>query len=147
MACLRGGAKATKKPLYEYAALGDENFFLPVPLVNIVNGGKHGNPRLNIQEFMIVPFAFESFKEALRASCEVFYHLKAIMLSRGLSTAVGDEGGLVPQVSSSTQVFDFILSAIEASSYTGKIALALDCASSEFYKDNWYYFEGKKKKL
>ena len=145
LACLRGGAKATKKPLYEYAALKDEAFFLPVPLINIVNGGKHGNPHLDIQEFMIVPFDFQSFKEALRAACEVFYHLKATMLSKGLSVAVGDEGGLVPQVSCSFEVFDLIVKAIKDSSYTGKIALALDCASSEFYKDGYYHFEGKKR--
>lgn len=145
LACLRGAAKVSKKPLYEYAALGSQLFSLPVPLMNIINGGVHGSNDLDIQEFMIVPFAFESFKEALRAGCEVFYHLKKELKSKGFSIAVGDEGGFTPQFSSSDQAFDFILSSVEKCSYTGKIALALDCASSEFYKKNYYQFEGKKR--
>ncbi len=145
LACLKGGAKAEKQPLYKHAALKDQDFSLPVPLMNIINGGVHGSNDLNIQEFMIVPFDFKSFKEALRAGCEVFYYLKKELKSKGFSIAVGDEGGFAPQLSSSTQVFDFILSAIEKCSYTGKIALALDCASSEFYKNNSYQFEGKKR--
>lgn len=146
LACLRGAAKSAKKPLYEYAALNRQNvFFLPVPLINIINGGLHGSNKLDIQEFMIVPFGFDSFKEALRASCEVFYELKKQLKSKGFSVAVGDEGGFTPDFSSSGQAFDFILSSIEKCSYTGKIALALDCASSEFYNKGTYHFEGKKR--
>lgn len=144
LACLRGAAKASQKPLYEYAAL-EQPFFLPVPLMNIVNGGVHGSNDLEIQEFMIVPFAFESFREALRAGCEVFHHLKKQLKSKGFSIAVGDEGGFTPEFSSSNQAFDFILSSIEKCFYTGKIALALDCASSEFYEKGHYQFEGKKR--
>ena len=145
LACLKGAAKLSKKPLYEYAALDKKSFFLPVPLMNIINGGVHGSNALDIQEFMIVPFAFPSFKESLRAGCEIFHHLKKSLQSKNFSIAVGDEGGFTPDFSSSSQAFDFILSAIEKCSYTGKVALALDCASSEFFKKDHYYFEGKKR--
>ena len=145
LACLRGAAKSSKKALYEYAAFKNQSFFLPVPLMNIINGGVHGSNNLDIQEFMIVPFAFESFREALRAGCEVFHCLKQDLQSSGFSIAVGDEGGFTPGFSSSAQAFDFILSSIEKCSYTGKIALALDCASSEFYKKDHYYFEKQKR--
>ena len=145
LACLRGAAQASKKPLYEYAAFENQPFFLPVPLMNIINGGVHGSNDLSIQEFMIVPFAFVSFKEALRAGCEVFHHLKKELQSKGFSIAVGDEGGFTPKFSSSDQAFDFILSSIEKCSYTGKIALALDCASSEFFQNDHYHFENKKR--
>jgi len=145
LACLKGAALASKQPLYEYAAFNIQSLSLPVPLMNIINGGVHGSNPLDIQEFMIVPLEFNSFKEALRAGCEVFYHLKQELKTKGFSIAVGDEGGFTPEFSSSAQAFDFILSAIEKCSYSGKIALALDCASSEFYKDNCYYLEGKKR--
>ena len=141
LACLKAAAKVENKALYKYEALN--SFKLPVPLINIINGGLHASNPLDIQEFMIVPFAFNSFKSALRASCEVFYYLKQELKAKGFSTAVGDEGGFSPGFSSSHQAFDFILSAIEKSSYTGKIALALDCAASEFYKNQNYHFEGK----
>ncbi len=143
LACLKGAACAVKKPLYEHAALKGQDLFLPVPLMNVINGGLHGGGNMDIQEFMIVPFGFESFKSALRAGCEVFHHLKGQLKSKGFSTSVGDEGGFAPALSSSTQAFDLILSAIEKCSYTGKMALALDCASSGFYKNQCYHFEGK----
>ena len=142
---MRAGANLSKKPLYEYASLGNNPSSLPVPLMNIINGGVHGSNPLDIQEFMIVPVDFPSFKEALRAGCEIFYHLKQTLKTKGFSTAVGDEGGFTPEFSSSSQAFDFILSAIEKSSYSKKIVLALDCASSEFYKKDHYLFEGQKK--
>ena len=145
LACLRGAAKLSKRPLYEYAVLENQPLSLPVPLINIINGGRHGSNNLDIQEFMIVPVDFTSFREALRASCEVFYYLKQELLSKGFSVAVGDEGGFSPSFSSSTQAFDYILSAIEKSSYIGQIALALDCAGSEFYKKDHYFFEGNEK--
>ena len=144
LACLRGSAYLSQKPLYNYASFPEEKLFLPVPLMNIINGGAHANNKLDIQEFMIVPIDFLSFKEALRAGCEIFYHLKQDLKSKGFSVAVGDEGGFSPQFSSSSQAFDFLLSAIEKSSYTGKVALALDCASSEFYRGDHYLFEGNK---
>lgn len=145
LACLRASARLSRKPLYEYARLKNQKFSLPVPLINIINGGVHGSNSLDIQEFMIVPLDFPSFKEALRAGCEIFHCLKQDLRSQNFSIAVGDEGGFTPQFSSSTQAFDFILSAIEKSSYTGKVALALDCASCEFYKKDHYLFEGKKR--
>ncbi|MCY4322011.1 MAG: phosphopyruvate hydratase [Bdellovibrionaceae bacterium] len=145
LACLRGSALLSTKALYEYASFKNQNLFLPVPLMNIVNGGVHGSNSLDVQEFMIVPVDFSSFKEALRAGCEVFYYLKQELKSKGFSIAVGDEGGFTPNFSSSVQAFDFLLSAIEKCSYTGKMALALDCASSEFYKENYYLFEGQKR--
>ena len=145
LACLRGSAKLSQKALYEYASLKGQQLSLPVPLINIINGGAHGSNDLDIQEFMIAPIAFSSFKSALRAGCEVFYHLKQELKSKGFSIAVGDEGGFTPHFSSSDQAFEFLLSAIEKCSYTGKIALALDCASSEFFKEDHYFFEGKKR--
>lgn len=147
LACLRGAAHLSKKPLYKYSAFENQPLRLPVPLMNIINGGVHGSNRLDIQEFMIVPLVFDSFKEALRAGCEIFHHLKQELKSKGFSVAVGDEGGFTPDFSSSTQAFDFILSSVEKCSYMGKVALALDCASSEFYNSNScdYHFEGEKR--
>lgn len=145
LACLRAGANLSKKALYEYAGEGRDRLSLPVPLMNIINGGAHGGSSLDIQEFMIVPVDFPSFKEALRAGCEIFYYLKQALKAKGFSIAVGDEGGAAPEFSSSTQAFDFILEAIEKSSYSRRVALALDCASSEFYKKDHYLFEGRKK--
>lgn len=145
LASLRAAAKVSKKPLYQYAALDTSFFYLPVPLMNVINGGVHGSNDLNIQEFMIVPLDFPSFKEALRAGCEVFHFLKTELRKKGYSTAVGDEGGVAPAFSSSVEAFDFLLSSIEKASYTGRIALALDCAASEFFKDDHYQFENKKR--
>ena len=146
LACLRSAAKLSKKPLYEYASLKNQKPSLPVPLMNIINGGVHGGGNhLDIQEFMIIPVDFTSFKSALRAGCEIFYYLKQALKSKNFSIALGDEGGVSPQFSSSIEAFDFISSAIEKASYTGKVALALDCASSEFYKKDHYFFEGKKR--
>ena len=144
LACLRSAAHLSEQALYEYASSDSKKLSLPVPLMNILNGGLHGSNALDIQEFMIVPYDFPTFKEALRASCEIFYQLKQDLKSKGFSTAVGDEGGFSPQFSNSRQAFDFILNAIEKSSYTGKVALALDCAASEFYKKDHYFFAGKK---
>ena len=145
LASLRAAAKTTHKPLYEYAALDASSFYLPVPLMNVINGGVHGSNALDIQEFMIVPLDFSSFKEALRAGCEVFYCLKTELRKKGYSIAVGDEGGFTPAFSSSEEVFDFLLSSIEKASYTGRVALALDCAASEFFKKDHYQFENKKR--
>ena len=145
LAGLRASAHLSNKALYEYARLNSKDLYLPVPLMNILNGGLHASNTLDVQEFMIVPHDFPTFKEALRASCEIFYQLKQDLKSKGFSTAVGDEGGFSPQLSDSSQAFDFILNAIEKSSYTGKVALALDCASSEFYKGECYFFENKKR--
>ena len=96
LACLRGSAQLSQKALYEYASFKNQKLFLPVPLMNIINGGVHGSNDLDIQEFMIVPIGFSSFKSALRAGCEVFYHLKQELKAKGFSIAVGDEGGFTP---------------------------------------------------
>ena len=144
LACLRAGAKAQKKPLYEYAAFQKrQSFSLPAPLMNIINGGLHADGGLEVQEIMIAPFGFESFKDSLRAGCEIFQCLKRELKAKGFSVNVGDEGGFAPGFASCVQAFDFILSVVEKCSYTGRVALALDCASSEFYRDGLYHFEGQ----
>ena len=156
LACLRGAAKVKKQPLYQYLSedmsiqqkepLSEKRLILPVPLINVINGGVHAQNNLQIQEFMIVPFDFQTFCEALRAACEVFYQLKKDLKSRGLSTNVGDEGGFAPQFSHHHQAMDILLSSIEKCGYSGRVGLALDCAASEFYKEGFYHFEGKKQK-
>ncbi len=115
---------------------------LPVPLINILNGGAHANNNLDIQEFMIVPAGFDTFKRALQAGCEVFHSLKKISNTRGYSTAVGDEGGLAPNLSSNEEALELVMEAIDRAGYTaGKdIFIALDVASSEFYQDGNYFF-------
>ena len=120
---------------------------LPVPLMNIINGGLHGSNSLNIQEFMIAPFAFESFKEALRAGCEIFHSLKNLLKSQNLSVATGDEGGFSPALSSHEEALNFVAKAIDQAGYRGRVGLALDCAAGEFYqeKTDRYLFEGKER--
>lgn len=156
LACLHAAAQVKKKPLYRHlwddlrvqkkTPLSQQQFVLPVPLINVINGGAHARNNLQIQEFMIVPFDFPSFREALRAACEVFHQLKKDLQSKDLSTNVGDEGGFAPQFSHHHQAMDFLLSSIEKCGYSGQMGLALDCAASEFYKGGFYHFEGKKQK-
>ena len=122
-----------------------EKIRLPVPLMNIINGGVHGSNNLNIQEFMIVPFGFETFKDSLRAGCEIFQQLKTLLKSKNLSLAVGDEGGFTPELASHKEALDLIMESIEKSGYKNKVGLALDCASSEFYKEMLYHMKGQKK--
>ena len=144
MAVSKAAAAASMLPLYRY--LGGANAkVLPVPMMNIINGGAHANNNLDIQEFMIVPAGLPSFSEALRAGVEVFHSLKAILKKKGLSTAVGDEGGFAPELKSNREALEVILQAISAAGYkAGKdIILALDCASSELYKSGGYTLEGK----
>jgi enolase len=134
LATARAAAAALGLPLYQY--LGGVNArLLPVPLMNILNGGKHADNNLDIQEFMIVPVGAKSFREALRKGVEVFHALKGILLKKGLITAVGDEGGFAPRLSSNAEALDLIMDAIKAAGYKpGKdILLALDAAASEFY--------------
>ena len=145
LGCARAAARASGRELYETARLSEKKPRLPVPLMNIINGGAHGGSRLDIQEFMIAPFGFESFREALRAGCEIFRRLKEALKAKGLSAAVGDEGGCAPDISSHTEAIELILPAIEACGYSRQTALALDCASSEFYRDGFYLFEGRKR--
>ena len=120
---------------------------LPVPLMNILNGGLHGSNNLNIQEFMIAPFAFDSFKEALRAGCEIFYCLKNLLKAKNLSVAAGDEGGFSPALSSHEEALSLVAEAVERAGYKERVGLALDCAASEFYQEKTgrYLFEGEER--
>jgi enolase len=134
LAVARAAADALGLPLYQY--LGGVNAkTLPTPMMNIVNGGAHADNTVDIQEFMIVPGGFASFSEAIRAGAEVFHALKKILKSRGLATAVGDEGGFAPNIATAEEVLDVILEAIKAAGYKAgeQVAIALDAASSEFY--------------
>ena len=144
MAVARAAAEEAGLPLYRYFG-GMGGCQLPVPMMNVINGGAHANNSLDLQEFMIVPVGAPSFREALRWGAEVFHALKKIIDERGMSTAVGDEGGFAPSVDNHEAAIQLILQAIEAAGYTAgeQIALALDCAASEFYKDGQYVLAGE----
>lgn len=139
MAVARAAAHAKQQPLFQYLG-GKKACTLPLPLMNVLNGGAHANNSLDFQELMIVPHGFDSFKEALQAGCETFYALHDLLHEKHLSTSVGDEGGFAPNVKSVNEALDFLMRAIEAAGYSpGKnISLALDVAASEFYKNNLY---------
>jgi len=146
MACAKAMAAFKKEPLYKFLGGAKANL-LPVPLMNILNGGLHADNNLDIQEFMIMPKGAPSFREALRMACEVFHNLKSLLKSRGLSTSVGDEGGFAPNLTSNHEALDLIVQAIEKAGYKpGKdIFLALDCAASSFCKEGKYHFDGTQK--
>lgn len=139
MAVARAAAEEAGLPLYRYFG-GMNAHEMPVPMMNVINGGAHANNNLDLQEFMIIPVGAPTFGEALRYGAEVFHHLKKIINARGMSTAVGDEGGFAPQCASHEEAIELILEAIKAAGYeAGKdIALGLDCASSEFYDGEGY---------
>lgn len=145
LAVAKAAADATVMPLYQYIG-GTSARTLPVPMMNIINGGAHADNNLDIQEFMVVPAGAPSFGEALRMGVEVFHYLKAILKKQGLLTAVGDEGGFAPRLRSNRQAIDVILEAIKKAGYTaGRDAfIALDCAASEFYRNRAYRIEGKR---
>ncbi|RKY37721.1 MAG: phosphopyruvate hydratase [Candidatus Omnitrophota bacterium] len=145
LAVARCASNALGISLYRYIG-GCNAYLLPVPLMNIINGGKHADNNLDIQEFMIAPVNFPSFKEALRAGAEVFHNLKKILKSQGLSTAVGDEGGLAPDLESDEKAIEIIIEAIQAAGYKpgSEIFIALDSAASSFYCDGYYHFKGSK---
>ncbi|MEP9410468.1 MAG: phosphopyruvate hydratase [Candidatus Brocadia sp.] len=149
LAVAKAAANALCLPLYRYIG-GTNARVLPVPMMNILNGGKHADNNLDIQEFMIMPIHADSFAEALRMGAEVFHNLRSVLKSRGYSTNVGDEGGFAPNLKTNEEAFDLILEAIKKAGYTaGKdIYLALDPAASEFYKDGKYVLraEGGAKK-
>jgi len=146
MAVAKAAALAKKQPLYKFLG-GAKAKILPVPLMNILNGGLHADNNLDIQEFMIVPLGAPTFREALRYAAEVFHNLKSLLKAKGLSTSVGDEGGFAPSLNSNEEALNLILQAIEKAGYKpGKdISLALDCAASSFWKDDSYQFEKGKK--
>ncbi len=146
LAVARAAANETGKPLYRYLG-GAGARVLPVPMMNIINGGAHADNRLDLQEFMIMPVGAKTFGEALRMATEVFHMLKALLKKKGLNTAVGDEGGFAPDLKSNEEALGFIMKAIEGAGYQpGKdIALALDAAASEFYERGSYYLEAEKK--
>ena len=144
MAVARAAAEESGLPLYRYFG-GMNGRQLPVPMMNVINGGAHANNNLDLQEFMIIPVGAPSFREALRQGAEVFHALKKIIHDLGLSVAVGDEGGFAPNVDNHEAAIQLILQAIQDAGYTAgqDIVLGLDCASSEFYKDGQYVLEGE----
>ena len=148
LATARAAADFLGLPLYRY--LGGVNARrLPVPLMNIINGGSHADNNVDVQEFMVVPFGFSEFDEALRAGAEIFHNLKKVLKSKGLNTAVGDEGGFAPNLESNEAALKAVMEAIEKTPYKAKsqIAIALDPAASEFYKDGKYQLKGDNKEL
>jgi enolase len=148
LATAHAAAAAEKLPLFRYVGKGREPV-MPVPMMNIVNGGAHANNSLDIQEFMILPVGAPSFREALRYGAEIFHALKKILADRGLSTAVGDEGGFAPDLGSNEEALEVILQAIDKAGYkAGKdIYLGLDAASSEFFKDGRYNLESENRRF
>ncbi len=144
MAVARAAAEESGLPLYRYFG-GSGSMQMPVPMMNVINGGAHANNNLDLQELMILPIGAPSFREAVRYGAEVFHALKKIIHDKGMSTAVGDEGGFAPNVASHEAAIQLILEAIEKAGYTAgeQIALGLDCAASEFYKDGKYHLEGE----
>ncbi|MBP6294958.1 MAG: phosphopyruvate hydratase [Hydromonas sp.] len=144
MAVARASANEAGLPLYRYFG-GSGAMQMPVPMMNIINGGEHADNNLNFQEFMILPVGFDSFREALRAGAEVFHNLKKILHDKGMNTAVGDEGGFAPDFKSNEECIETIALAIEAAGYKlgENILLGLDCAASEFYKNGKYELTGE----
>ena len=140
LAAAHASAIFEKQPLFKYLGDGNNEFVLPVPMMNIINGGSHADNSVDLQEFMILPVGAPSFKEALRYGTEVFHALKSVLTARGMNTAVGDEGGFAPDLSSNEEAIEVILEAIEKAGYKAgeDIYLGLDVASSEFYKDGKY---------
>ncbi|MDR6582764.1 phosphopyruvate hydratase [Herbaspirillum sp. BH-1] len=144
MAVAKAAAEESGLPLYRYFG-GSGSMQMPVPMMNVINGGAHADNNLDIQEFMIIPVGAPSFREALRYGAEVFHTLKKILHDRGLATSVGDEGGFAPNVSSHEEAIKLIIEAIEKAGYEPgtQIALGLDCAASEYYKDGNYHLAGE----
>ena len=146
LAAAKAAAEWTQQPLYRYVG-GTSARMLPVPMMNIINGGEHADNPIDIQEFMIMPVAANSIREAVRMGSEVFHTLKKELTDAGLSTGIGDEGGFAPNISSTRDALDFILKSIEKAGYTPgeDIYLALDCAATEYFKDGKYVLAGEDK--
>ena len=149
LAACKAAAAATQQPLFQHinTLAGKPQMRMPVPMMNILNGGEHADNNVDIQEFMIQPVGFSAFAEALRCGTEIFHHLKKHLQALGLSTAVGDEGGFAPNLESNAQALEVITQAISAAGYAvGRdVTLALDCAASEFYTDGEYRLSGEGK--
>lgn len=147
MAVSRAAAASQNLPLYRY--LNSEACLLPVPMLNIINGGRHADNNVDIQEFMVFPLGADSFSHALRMSAEIFHHLKNVLISKGLNTSVGDEGGFAPNLNSNAEAIEIILEAVEKAGYSaGKdIFLAVDAAASEFYSNRKYHLEAEDQTL
>lgn len=147
LAAAKAAAAASAVPLYQHIndLAGNPQMCMPVPMMNILNGGEHADNNVDIQEFMVQPVSMTSFAEALRAGAEIFHALKKVLSGMGLATAVGDEGGFAPNLSSNAQALDVIAIAVEQAGYAlgTDITLALDCAASEFYKDAQYQLTGE----
>ena len=148
LAVCRAAAEASGLPLYRYVG-GSGAQVLPVPMMNVINGGAHADNRLDHQEFMVCPVGFATYAEALRAGVEIFHALKAILKKKGLSTGVGDEGGFAPDLASAREALDLLTSAIAAAGYSAgkEVAIALDPAASEYYEKGKYVLKGEKKTL
>jgi enolase len=146
LACAHAAARASFLPLFRYLGGVGANR-LPAPMMNIINGGEHANNSIAIQEFMVMPVGFDTFSDALRSGTEIFHHLKKVLSDKGMSTAVGDEGGFAPDLKSSEEALDVILTAIEQAGYKPgeQVKIALDCASSEFFNrdSKTYMLEGR----
>jgi enolase len=148
LAAAKAAADFTSQPLFRYVG-GTSARMLPVPMMNIINGGEHADNPIDIQEFMIMPVAAENIRDAVRMGAEVFHTLKGELSAAGLSTGIGDEGGFAPNINSSRDAFDFILKSIEKAGYKPgeDMYLALDCAATEYYKDGKYVLAGEGKTL
>ncbi|MCL3883427.1 phosphopyruvate hydratase [Marivita sp. GX14005] len=148
LAAAKAAADFSAQPLYRYVG-GTSARVLPVPMMNIINGGEHADNPIDIQEFMIMPVAAENIRDAVRIGAEVFHTLKKELTDAGLSTGIGDEGGFAPNLSSTRDALDFVLKSIEKAGYTpgDDIMLALDCAATEYYKDGAYVLSGEGKTL
>ncbi len=148
LATAKAAADFTSQPLYRYVG-GTQAHVLPVPMMNIINGGEHADNPIDIQEFMIMPVSATSIAEAVRMGAEVFHTLKGELSAAGLSTGIGDEGGFAPNLSSTRDALDFVLKSIEKAGYTpgDDMMLALDCAATEYYKDGKYELAGEGKSL
>lgn len=148
LACAQAAANALGIPLYRYIG-GTNAKVLPIPMMNILNGGKHADNTVDIQEFMIAPVGADTFSQAMEMACEIYHHLKEVLKSKGLSTGVGDEGGFAPDLATTSDVLDLIVEAIEKAGYRAgsDVKIALDAAASELYDENseLYYFPGESK--
>lgn len=143
IAAAKAGASCLGLPLYRYLGGANANL-LPVPMLNLINGGAHGDNDVDLQEFMVVPFGFPTFRESLRAGCEIYHHLKAVIKAKGYTTNVGDEGGFAPALKSNLEALEVIAEAVKNSGYDlgGQVSLALDCAASEYYQGGKYKLAG-----